>query len=160
MGHSHPGADVPAKIVVTQRAVRTLAKCANRPQGSCPGWRDDLFSIPGLGGRFHSGTFGGANMAHDLASSVADVSPVQFVASGIDTMSQAIRLTQSLFPGEVRVEVEEDPELPDASYLVFNVTAEGTLAEIVNRRMQWHEQIRELIPDRAQRLRLSVDPKA
>jgi len=99
-------------------------------------------------------------MAHDVASSVADVSPGQFAAGGIDTMSQAIRLTQSLFPGQVRVEVEEDPELPDASYLVFNVTAEGTLVDVVNRRMQWHEQVRELIPERAQRLRLSVDPKA
>jgi hypothetical protein len=99
-------------------------------------------------------------MAHDVASSVADVSPGQFAASGIDSMSQAVRLTQSLFPGQVRVEVEEDPELPDVSYLVFNVTAKGTIAEIVNRRTQWHEQVRALIPENAQRLRLSVDPKA
>ena len=98
-------------------------------------------------------------MAHDVASPT-DVSPGQSAASGIDTMSQAIRLTQALFPGQVRVEVEEDPELPDATYLVFNVTAEGTLAEIVDRRMQWHDRVRELIPERAQRLRLSVDPKA
>jgi hypothetical protein len=99
-------------------------------------------------------------MAHEVAASVADVSPGQFVATGVDTMAKAIRLTQSLFPGQVRVEVEQDPELPDDSYLVFNVAAEGTLAEIVSRRLQWHDQVRELLPERAQRIRLSVDPKA
>jgi hypothetical protein len=58
------------------------------------------------------------------------------------------------------VEVEQDPEIPDESYLVFNVTAEGPLADIVNRRLQWHDRLCELIPERAQRLRLSVDAKA
>jgi hypothetical protein len=91
---------------------------------------------------------------------MADVSHGPYVATGIDTMAKAIRLTQSLFPGQVRVEVEQDPELPDDSYLVFNVAARGTPAEIVNRRLQWHEQVHELIPERAQRLRLSVDPNA
>ncbi len=75
-------------------------------------------------------------------------------------MAKAIRLTQELFPGQVRVEVEQDPEIPDDSYLVFNVAAEGTVPDIVKRRLEWHNQVRELIPDRAQRLRLSVEARA
>jgi hypothetical protein len=98
-------------------------------------------------------------MTYDVASPTVDATPSQYVATGIDTMARAIRLTQSLFPGQVRVEVEQDPEIPDDSYLVFNVTAEGPLADVVNRRLQWHEQVRGLIPDAAQRLRLSVDAK-
>ncbi len=107
-----------------------------------------------------SGPRCGANMTYDVASPTVEATPSQYVATGIDTMARAIRLTQSLFPGVVRVEVEQDPEIPDDSYLVFNVTAEGPLADVVSRRLQWHEQVRGLIPDAAQRLRLSVDAKA
>jgi len=99
-------------------------------------------------------------MTYDVASLAIDATPSQQVATGIDTTARTIRLTQSLFSDQVRVEVKQDPEIPDRSYLVFNVTAEGTLADIVNRRLQWHEQVRGLIPDAAQRLRLSVDAKA
>ena len=98
-------------------------------------------------------------MTHDIASPAADATSIQHVATGIDTMATAVRLTQSLFPGHVRVEVEQDPEIPDDSYLVFNVAAEGTLADIVSGRLLWHDRVRELIPESSQRLRLSVEAR-
>jgi hypothetical protein len=85
-------------------------------------------------------------------------SPADF-ATGNDTMARAMSLTQLLFPGPVRVEFEDDPEIPDVSYVVFHVEAHGTSGDIIRRRLQWHDQVRELIPDSAQHLRLSVDAK-
>jgi len=81
----------------------------------------------------------------------------QHVATAIGEMAEAIRLTQDLFPGHLRVEVEQDPELPDESYIVFNVKAEGDLADIISRRLQWHDQIHQRMREDPQRLKLSVD---
>jgi hypothetical protein len=73
-----------------------------------------------------------------------------------DVIAKTVSITKALFPGDVRVEAEEDPEIAGLSYVVFNVAAAGGPREIIERRLEWHRRIAELGAD-AGRLKLSVD---
>ena len=73
-------------------------------------------------------------------------------------MPEVMNITQELFPGESRVNVESDPEFPEDAYLVVDVQASGTAEEIVNRRSQWHERLRQVSPECFGNVRLSITP--
>lgn len=94
-------------------------------------------------------------MSQDV-SAPADTSLPQSILSIPDEFSGAVRLTRELFPGEVGIEVEDDPEMPGKTYVVFNVTAKGQVDDVINRRLEWRRQIHELMPGQADRLKLSV----
>ena len=61
-----------------------------------------------------------------------------------------------LFPGEIGIEIESDPEISACSYLVFNVLAYGEIKEISARRREWHHRTNDLLRDDCHKVRLSI----
>lgn len=49
--------------------------------------------------------------------------------------------TEELFPGNMQVVVRNDPDIPDDLYFVFNVIADGDLADIAARNDDWHGRV-------------------
>ncbi|MEX2139143.1 MAG: hypothetical protein WD894_07780 [Pirellulales bacterium] len=70
------------------------------------------------------------------------------------------KLCEEMFGGEVTVEPMLDPSEPTESWLCFNVSAEGSHADILKRELQWHEEIERLTGDRTGKYRLSIYPVA
>jgi hypothetical protein len=66
-------------------------------------------------------------------------------------------LTKKLFPGEVKVATEFDPECPEQSFTVIQVSAEGDIGSIVDRESQWVALLNQLAPG-VPGIRLSIDP--
>lgn len=60
-----------------------------------------------------------------------------------------LAMTKRLFPGQIDVRRETDPEIAGHEYMVFNVIAHGTVEEAISRDRQWH---RELVRIAAQSL--------
>ena len=77
-------------------------------------------------------------------------------ANPVDLISKAIQVTKSLFPGQILVESEDDPEIAGLTYVVFNVTSAADTKKVIDRRLKWHERMSEIGAD-ASRLKLSVD---
>jgi hypothetical protein len=50
-------------------------------------------------------------------------------------------VTEELFPGGMQIVVRNDPDIPDDLYFVFNVGAEGDLANIAARNDEWHGRV-------------------
>ena len=67
-----------------------------------------------------------------------------------------VRITQQLFPGEVAIDVTDDPEFPQDAYTVVRAQASGEIKEIEDRRIEWHERISKL-SENGRLLRLSLD---
>ena len=74
-------------------------------------------------------------------------------------MVEAIRmLTYEMFPGELFIEYEADPDDPSDKFLVFNVRAKGSAAELVDCRCAWHDRVLQLAGEDGLQFRLSIDP--
>jgi hypothetical protein len=71
---------------------------------------------------------------------------------------EVVRITSEMFSGEIKVEIESDPEEPDVSFVVFNVRCAGNPQEIVKRQREWHQRISEISAGDSGQLRLSVVP--
>lgn len=52
-------------------------------------------------------------------------------------------MTQRIFPGQVDVRREQDPEFPE-EYVVFAVEAHGSLEEVMARDAAWHRECGKL----------------
>ena len=59
---------------------------------------------------------------------------------------EIVRITQEFFPGEVSIEIMNDPEYPDDSFHVVEAEATGEIRVIVAQRVKWHQRIGELSP--------------
>lgn len=70
--------------------------------------------------------------------------------------TQVAGFTAELFPGEMRVEVKNDPEIPDDVFFRFSVDATGTIDEIAARNDQWHERVCRLPARFSGMFRLSI----
>ena len=76
----------------------------------------------------------------------------QIVSAGVEAnavdvgglMADVIEITKELFPGEVSIEVVEDPEYPQTRLTAIVAQASGPIASIVSRRGEWHERIARL----------------
>ncbi|HVX09698.1 MAG TPA: hypothetical protein VHC22_00715 [Pirellulales bacterium] len=79
--------------------------------------------------------------------------------STLDDIEAILRLTQSLFPGEVKIETSVDPEYPDSPSIVFHVvnTADLSIQAVLDRELQWQREIGRIAPESRDRLRLFVD---
>lgn len=64
--------------------------------------------------------------------------------SGEVLIPQIIDITRELFPGEVSIRRVDDPENPPASYTVVEARASGDIADIVDRRLLWHQRVAAL----------------
>ena len=65
-------------------------------------------------------------------------------------------ITAELFPGETRVTIENDPEIPDDLYFVFGVDAIGGIDDIAARNDEWHGRICHMPSKFSGLFRLSV----
>lgn len=91
-----------------------------------------------------------------LEQAVGDLRQGEGSRSSELTTQQVLALTREIFSGELRVYEAEDPEIPGDRYQVFEVTAEGTVDEVMTRDEQWHRRLCQL-PDRIPgRYRLSI----
>jgi hypothetical protein len=70
--------------------------------------------------------------------------------------SQVAGFTAELFPGEMRVEVKNDPEIPDDIFFRFGVDAMGTIDDIAARNDEWHARVCRLPARFSGMFRLSV----
>ena len=70
-------------------------------------------------------------------------------------IEDVIGVTSELFECTPKVEIDFDPSNPDETFVVFNVSFNGTSAEMVQKRLLWHRKIRELESGKSS-LRLSI----
>ncbi len=55
--------------------------------------------------------------------------------------AQVATFTRELFPGETRLGVKNDPEIPDDLFFQFRVEATGGVDDIAARHDQWHARL-------------------
>jgi hypothetical protein len=67
---------------------------------------------------------------------------------------EIVQISTELFPGSLEVRVETDPEMPEDSFLVLTVHADGPAKDIVRRRREWHRRVSEMLP--GTEIRLSI----
>lgn len=70
--------------------------------------------------------------------------------------SQVADFTAELFPGEMHVEVKNDPEIPDDLFFRFAVVATGTIDDIAALNDQWHARVCRLPATPSGLFRLSI----
>jgi hypothetical protein len=66
--------------------------------------------------------------------------------------------TRKLFPGDLRVTSEFDPEYPEREFTILHVSAHGEINSIVDREAQWIAMLNQLAPG-VTGIRLSIDPR-
>lgn len=66
--------------------------------------------------------------------------------------------TRKLFPGELRVTTEFDPQYPEREFTILHVSAHGEIGSIVDRESQWVAMLNQLAPG-VSGIRLSIDPR-
>ena len=75
------------------------------------------------------------------------------------TLADARRITEELFPGEITIETDFDPEYPTGQFVVFNVRATGGTKELLDRQCEWHRRVAAVMPSHADRsISISIDP--
>lgn len=77
-------------------------------------------------------------------------------AAVVGKISKFRAILSELFLGEIKIEFEDDPEIPGKQYLVFAVQADGDLKEIAKRRREWYNQTCELLGSEAELVQLVV----
>jgi hypothetical protein len=74
--------------------------------------------------------------------------------------SRLVSMTAELFPGPIRIESDVDPEFPEVKRLVVEVEGRGELRELVQRELQWHDRMWELVGKEAgMRIGICVYPQ-
>ena len=62
-------------------------------------------------------------------------------------MSDVLRITGELFPGNATVYLSRDPEYPeDGDCTVIEAPASGSVKDVVDRRLEWHRRVSRLSP--------------
>ena len=79
-------------------------------------------------------------------------------ALGIEqAFPEILRITEELFGGPASVVIEEDPELPDLRYAVFETAARGSLADVSRLRHEWYDRMAALLGDECEKISLLID---
>ena len=65
-------------------------------------------------------------------------------------------ISRELFDS-VSVVRESDPEVAGLDTLVFNVTAHGDVAEVAERRQEWHRRTQAILGEECERVQLAID---
>jgi len=96
-------------------------------------------------------------MTHELASTPSQAAPLvpytgslpkpDRLAVVMDKLPQLTSIAAQLFPGEVTVEVEEDPEIEGRRYVVFSVETKDDTKAVANRRLEWFRLTSALLGD-------------
>lgn len=77
-----------------------------------------------------------------------------------DEYHKVLALTERLFPGSIDVRHERDPEIQGHEYLVFNVSASGTVDDAVARDAQWHRELARIALHSSNVYCLNIDVQA
>lgn len=54
---------------------------------------------------------------------------------------QVAAFTAELFPGEMHIRINNDPEIPDDLYILFGVDATGGIDELAAKNDEWHGRV-------------------
>ena len=73
-------------------------------------------------------------------------------------LPEIVRITEEMFPGPVFVEMECDPEDPDVTFLVLNVSFRGNPKQAVDKRIAWHQRVSQVRHGNSQLIRLCIYP--
>jgi uncharacterized protein YfiM (DUF2279 family) len=85
---------------------------------------------------------------------------IQIVEIDQELRSKIVAMTNELFPGPVRFEIEYDPEFPDEKWHVVEVEAHGEFRDILGRELRWHDKVWDLLgKSMGMQFRLGVIPK-
>ena len=69
-----------------------------------------------------------------------------------------LRFTEQVFPrAKIIVEEGSDPENGDDEYFVISVGTPGDVSDLVVRHGQWHQLLRQTVPETAKLYRLLLD---
>lgn len=68
-------------------------------------------------------------------------------------------IAAELFAGEVEIEFESDPEIPDCHYLVLTVNLTDDALDVFELRRSWYRRTNQLLGENADKVRLSIEPK-
>ena len=71
-------------------------------------------------------------------------------------VEQIVQMTRTIFPGEVRTEIDCDPSEPDDPWMNFWVTSELEYARSRPLRDQWHDAVARLGVEDQTRFRLLI----
>lgn len=71
-------------------------------------------------------------------------------------IERIVKLTHDLFHCPARIDIWSDPSLPDASYVKF-IVAGSNPQDDLQRRMKWHRELFEFIPDEANNFSLEIE---
>lgn len=74
-----------------------------------------------------------------------------------EDLERVVGFTKEIFPGELEIREEDDPEIPGVGYVVLSVTAQGSVEEVVARNDRWHRELRGSSLRRPELFRLSID---
>ncbi len=55
--------------------------------------------------------------------------------------AQIVDLTRELFPGEVLMYIQDDPEYPQDRYTVIEAEVSGSPEDVVARELEWHRRV-------------------
>lgn len=58
--------------------------------------------------------------------------------------AEVMQFTREIFGGEVRIEVDPDPEIPGLTHIFFCVASTGNSQTMVARHLDWHRRIDRL----------------
>lgn len=75
----------------------------------------------------------------------------------VEIHDQVIKFTKSIFAGEPRIDVVQDPEFGNLSFAV-TVKAHGTVDELVRQSDRWHRGIRSVAQELSIHYALSLIP--
>lgn len=79
-----------------------------------------------------------------LSSDVVDLAEEHGVA---DQLEAILEITEQMFPGPLRVEIDADPEWPSDRYITFVVEVTGTMKDFIRKQSKWRERVQSLIPE-------------
>jgi hypothetical protein len=94
--------------------------------------------------------------SHEFAIPPGKVSTPGTHEAGLD-WNALLEATRKLFPGELKVTTEFDPEYPEQNFTVVHVSTQGDIGSIVDRESQWVAMLNQLAPG-VPGIRLSIDP--
>ena len=94
---------------------------------------------------------------HNLAVPLGKSSMPRTNETSVD-WDALLEATRKLFPGELEVTAEFDPEHPEHNFTVVHVSAPGEIDSIVDRELQWVAVLNQLAPG-VPGIRLSIEPR-
>lgn len=75
-------------------------------------------------------------------------------------LRELLDMTNSILPGQVRIESNPDPEHPGAVHIVFRVAPADKLPDansVIDKEIEWHRNARRILPDATCHFSVAID---